>query len=287
MILFFRNHETGFQNDWNILQRGIRMSGFIYNNLLPESKPLPAYFFTACAYHKQENVYRPKGARSFHQIMFVVEGTGILRCQGQTYSLKKGNAFFSAMQVGIEYENTGGLVTAFLTAKGSAVRELMHYFNCDGFLFYESVNLDKFLADIDRIIKTYQTDRHDGLLSAMTYTVYEEFFELQNSRFDELDAVVQYIERSFVETLTLEKLAQIGHMSVSKLCHDFKERFHCSLFRYILDLRLNYARTLLLSLPATTTKEAAARSGFDDASYFCRAYKKKFGKSPGEDKLTL
>ena len=263
------------------------MGNFIYNNLLSESKRLPVYFYTACVHYPQKTVLRPHGARSFHQILFVVEGTGILRCQGQTFPLKRGSAFFTAMQMPVEYEDTGGLVTAFLTAEGSAIRELMHYFNCDGFLFYESVNLDNFLADIDRIIKTYQTDRHDGLISAMTYAMYTEFFELQSSRFDELDAVVQYIERSFVETLTLEKLAQIGHMSVSKLCHDFKERFHCSVFRYILDLRLNYARTLLLSLPATTTKEAATRSGFDDASYFCRAYKKKFGKSPREDKLTL
>ena len=261
------------------------MSEFIYNNLLSESRLLPVYFFTACTHYIQKTVIRPKGAKNFHQILFVVEGTGILRCQGQTYPLKKGSAFFTAMQVPVEYEDTGGLVTAFLTTKGLAIRELMHFFHCDGCLFYESVNLDKFVADIDRIIKTYQTDRRDGALSAMAYAMYAEFFELQSSRFDELDAVVQYIERSFAEDLSLEQLAQIGHMSVSKLCHDFKERFGCPVFRYILDLRLNYAKTLLLSSPATTTKEAAARSGFEDASYFCRAYKKKFGKSPGEDKL--
>lgn len=262
------------------------MGNFTYNNLLSESKLLPAYFYTACVHYPQKTVSRPNGAQNYHQILFVVEGTGILRCQGQIFPLKRGSAFFTAMQMPVEYEDTGGLATAFLTAKGTAIRELMQYYDCEGFLFYEAVNLEKFLSDIDRIIKTYQTGRRDGVLSAMTYAMYADFFELQKGRFDELDAVAQYIEKSFAEDLTLEQLAQIGHISVSKLCHDFKKRFSCTVFRYILDLRLNYARTLLLSLPGITTKEAAARCGFEDASYFCRAYKKKFGKSPGEDKLS-
>ena len=131
---------------------------------------------------------------NFHQILFVIDGKGILKCNGNTYELKRGCAFFTAIGVPVEYSNTGGLVTAFLTATGTAVADLMECFSCDGFLFYESI------------------------------------------------------------------------------------------FQYVLNIRLTNARYFLMSDHQASVKDASISCGFDDVSYFCRAYKNKFGKSPAKDR---
>ena len=152
-----------------------------YNNLSDNFKSLPIYFYTACDRHLQESIKRPNGLSDFHQILFVVAGKGILKYGDRTYELQKGSAFFTAIGVPMEYRNTGDLVTAFLTASGPAVTDLMNCFSCDGFLFYESVNVEKYVADISRIINKYYERKQEGMLSAMVYSFYTDFFEQQNN----------------------------------------------------------------------------------------------------------
>ena len=260
------------------------MSIITCNNISQGYKDFPIYFHTTCDRHQQETVKRPYGMPGFHQILIVLDGKGCVKHKNCFYELKKGSAFFIASGVPVEYINENGLVTCFLTAKGSAVNDLMRCFNCDGFLYYESVNQKKYVLDIERIISNYYEQKREGILSAMVYSFYMDFFEEQNCDFTPLDEVVLYIEKNFSKKLTLAQLANIGNFSVSKLCHDFKSKFNCSVFQYVLNLRLNYARQLFFLNPSTLIKEVAVLSGFDDVSYFCRSYRAKFGKSPSEDK---
>lgn len=245
---------------------------------------LPIRFFTAGTEHGQEHIRRPRGSSVFHQILVVVSGTGFLKCQGRTYELKSGCACFTAKATPVEYGSTENLVTAFLTADGPAVEGLMAHYGCDGFLLYEAVNAEKLVADIRRIIQSYYAHKPSGRLSALTYGFYADFFEQQTGQATALDRVVKHMEMHFMEKLTLAQLADIGYMSVSKLSHDFKSRFGISVFTYILNLRLSFARTLLISDASQTVKEAAAACGFEDVSYFCRAYKGKFGHSPSKER---
>ena len=255
-----------------------------YNHLSDHFKILPIQFFTVCDKHIQETIKRPDGDLNFHQILFVIDGKGLLKCNGNTYELKKGSAFFTAIGVPVEYINTGGLVTAFLTATGTAVADLMECFSCDGFLFYESINVEAYISAIRKITDEYYEHKRAGLLSAMVYSFYINFFEQQNHVFTKLDEVALYIEKNYMKKLTLAQLANIGCFSVSKLCHDFKKRLGCSVFQYVLNIRLTNARYFLMSDHRASVKDASISCGFDDVSYFCRAYKNKFGKSPAKDR---
>lgn len=255
-------------------------------NLLPEGlREPPVYFCTASAHYPQKTTRYPEGALQFHQILMVVSGTGELHCGGETHPLSRGCAFFTAMGQETEYVNTGGLVTAFLTARGEAMEGMLEHYGCGSFLFAPRTDLEKSLEAIRQIIREYYERKREGLLSAMTYRFFVDFLEEQ-LRFpmSALDQTGLYIEKHFREKLTLEGLAAVTGVSVSKLCHDFKTRFGCSVFSYILDLRLTYGRRLLLSTREARIQEAAHACGFEDVSYFCKAYKKKFGKTPAQDR---
>ena len=256
-------------------------------NLLPEGfKEPPVYFYTASSCFPQNTMKYPEGAQSFYQILLVLDGTGILHCSGSTYSLKRGCAFFTAQGHPSEYVNTGNLTTAFLTVRGSALPALLLHYKCGPFLFAEHVNLEKYLSDISRILREYYEHKREGLLSAYAYAFYVDFFEDQTgSMISAAEQISLFIEKNFTRKLTLEQLAALGNISVSKLCHDFKKAFGCTVVEYILNLRLTYARNFLQSNRKARTKDAALSCGFEDISYFCKAYKKKFGRTPAEDRI--
>lgn len=244
--------------------------------------------YSASSTHNQEGVARPLGVKIFHQILLVVDGEGVVHSGDRSYKLKRGSAFFTSKDCPNEYANHGELVTAFLTVNGDAIEDLISYADCDGFLFLESVNVEKYLNYINQILNEYYSQRREPIISALSYSMFCDFFAESGSfSADKNDKAIQYIEKHFAEKLTLDAIAAYANVSVSNLCHGFKEKYGTSVFTYIMDFRLSNARNLILSEPGLQIKSVASASGFDDLSYFCRAYKKKFGNTPRADKSLL
>ena len=244
----------------------------------------PVYFHTACMELNQSNMHYGIGQQQFHQILLVVSGTGLVRCQGKELPLKRGCAFYTAEYCVSEYINTGGLKTAFVTAKGSLLQSLVAYYGCGEFLYTDKIHTESSLQGIQDIITEFYAQKRQGRLSAMVYQYFVDFFEqMRPSVQTSAERACLYIERSFTQKLTLESVARQCGISVSKLCHDFKAVYGSSVFSYILHLRLTYARSLLHASTSLPIKQVALACGFEDASYFCKAFKEKYGCTPATD----
>ena len=97
-------------------------------NLISEKfKYLPIYLYTFSTKFNQKYIYH-HNKRDFYQILFVVDGKGILECRGKTYELKKGSAFYTSKDVPISYDSTDNLITSFVTVKGDVVKSIEKYF---------------------------------------------------------------------------------------------------------------------------------------------------------------
>ena len=92
--------------------------------------------------------------------------------------------------------------------------------------------------------------------------------------------LMEYINKNFTSALDLESLSKRFHRSVSSLCHVFKESFGVSIKKYVLEKRLNNARSLLRR--GENAEYACTACGFSDYSSFYRAYKKRFGAAPSD-----
>lgn len=255
----------------------------IINILQDTSEPLPIFLNTASSDFKQGVRDLPNGC-DYHQILFVVDGEGILNYKNQKFILKKGSAFYTAPETSVSYKGTNNLIVAFLTVKGDAVYQLANHFNCKDFLYYSSLDTRKYLLDIKSIINEFSTYKRDGMMSAIAYSSYVSFFEETLKKVDIMNKVALYIDKNFTKKITLKEIATEHSISVSKLCHDFKRKFKITIFEYILNSRLTYARNIFLTNNDAKTKEVAISCGFNDISYFCKAYKLKFGVSPSQDK---
>lgn len=79
--------------------------------------------------------------------------------------------------------------------------------------------------------------------------------------------------------IPLEKVARILGVNYSHFRRTFREHTGLSPHQYRIQLKLNYARDLLLNTQLSI-KEIAFRSGYEEEPYFCRLFKKHYGKTP-------
>jgi len=84
---------------------------------------------------------------------------------------------------------------------------------------------------------------------------------------------------SMVEPPSLEALAEQVDLPIGRLKEGFKEVYGDSVFAFLLDYKLDYARKLLLT-NTYSVADVGARVGYSTASHFIAAFKKKFGTTP-------
>lgn len=252
-------------------------------NSINMDKRFPAVFLTASNRHIQENKNYSSGMRSY-QILIITEGKGTLEHNGSYYPLKKGCAFFTAPNIPIKYTNEGGLISIFVTAEGCAIQEISNKYEPSGFAFFESVNTDKILSDINAIEQEFCNQKRQSKLSILAYAFFLEFFESNAYNIENyLTKAMDFIDKNYTKKISLEDVAKECGVSTSKLCYDFKQKYGITVFSHVINLRLSYARSYLLYSSKLRVKDIALASGFEDVSYFCKAYKNKYGVSPSSD----
>jgi two-component system response regulator YesN len=94
-----------------------------------------------------------------------------------------------------------------------------------------------------------------------------------------LGPALEYIQKHYREKLTLEEIARAAHLSVSRLCHLFREQMGFPVFDYITSLRISRAKSLLLSTDRTCL-QICYDSGFFNLSYFNRTFRQQTGMTP-------
>ena len=94
-----------------------------------------------------------------------------------------------------------------------------------------------------------------------------------------LQPALDYIQKNYLDKITLEQISRAAHLSVSRLCHLFKEQMNSTVFDYLTQLRVSRAQALLLSTDRSCI-EICFDSGFTNLSYFNRTFKQRVGLTP-------
>lgn len=97
------------------------------------------------------------------------------------------------------------------------------------------------------------------------------------------DAVL-YIQKHYMDPITLDDIAGEIHVSKSECCRSFKKIIHLSPFEYLMKYRIFSACTLILQDQDKKLSygELALQVGFNNASYFNKVFKKCMGCTPKE-----
>ncbi|WAH39452.1 AraC family transcriptional regulator [Alicyclobacillus dauci] len=97
-----------------------------------------------------------------------------------------------------------------------------------------------------------------------------------------ISKAIHYVKANFERSLTVDEIARVGTMSVSTLHHKFKAVTTLSPLQYQKQLRLQEARSILLSGGVDVTR-AAFQVGYASVTQFNREYKRLFGLPPLKD----
>jgi iron complex transport system substrate-binding protein len=103
--------------------------------------------------------------------------------------------------------------------------------------------------------------------------------ETQLIKSDPLDQAVRYMQAYYKETFTLEQLAEAINSSPRTLSRLFRTRLQTSPAQYLISIRMEKSKTLLLHTDSTL-HDIAVAIGYPDAYYFGRMFKKQYGISP-------
>lgn len=99
-------------------------------------------------------------------------------------------------------------------------------------------------------------------------------------------AVRRYIDLHFKEALTLDQLAEEGHMNKFYLSHAFKRTYGVSPINYIIEKRIDESKYLLAETDLSLS-QIAQLLGFSSLSYFSQVFRRTQGVSPKEYRQRL
>ena len=93
-----------------------------------------------------------------------------------------------------------------------------------------------------------------------------------------MDHVRRYLEDNYMFDISLDSVGEILHISPAYLSAQFKKYQKMNFLDCLTELRINAAKELLTD-PFRSSAEVASMVGYEDASYFARAFKKRTGRA--------
>lgn len=94
-----------------------------------------------------------------------------------------------------------------------------------------------------------------------------------------IDAAIRYIKENIEKDINMAQVSNHLSLNYSYFSKLFKDRMGVSFKKYIIQLKMDYAKQLLED-PTIRIYEVAQRVGYDNAQNFSRAFKGHFGFSP-------
>ena len=159
--------------------------------------------------------------------------------------------------------------------------EAMHLGACDYLL--KPVDPDEVEASIRKAIRQIEAGRR---LAELAPVQPEPELDADAAEGEENDRnalvmahVRKYMEDNYMFDLSLDSVSEILHISPAYLSAQFKKYQKTNFLDCLTELRINAAKELLAD-PFRSAAEIASMVGYEDSSYFARAFKKRTGMTP-------
>lgn len=99
--------------------------------------------------------------------------------------------------------------------------------------------------------------------------------------YDPIRRSIAYLNEHYAENVSVDQLARISHYSVAQFRKLFVKLMHMSPSEYVVQVRINAAKTLLKTTDRLIA-DIAAETGFCDHSHFIKTFRAATGQTPTE-----
>ena len=236
----------------------------------------------------------------FTEIFYILDGKGTFFINGQPFSVKKNglfivNSLIPHCETSSETEPLSFIVLGVNNVNFSApVRTEEHYeaeLPGEGDHYFSDIDPNEQILGLLKNIEQELSRTEDPsgfvlntylclllvMINKKTNLACTQIGASQYSR--HVAVAKKYIDTYFSEPITLELLAQKAFVSKYYLVHDFTKELGQSPIRYLLGVRINFAKIFLQS-SNYAIKHISTLSGFNDYAYFSATFRKLTGISP-------
>ena len=252
----------------------------------------------------------------FHEMTVVLDGSGLYEYQGVTYSLSPGDTYITPAGMLHHYRNQQNLSLmnfVWYSEKLPICQDQLYdipgyrtFFTLEPqsrsvFNFKHRLKLPPehiyTMQMYYHRIKNELTNKSNGFSLNIGLIFTELLIEVSrfyhekghhkdeiNNELQKLDKVLTFLNTNFMHEISRAKAAKIFGSSESTFSRSFKRIMSESFFNYLLNLRLQHARNMLLNSDKSMS-DISSECGFCDSNYFCYRFRKKFEVSPYQFRL--
>lgn len=254
---------------------------FFFIESMGDNLPSPAYTF---------NRERKKNdTKSIYVFEHVISGKGYIECGGRHYDVKAGDFYFLNRLYSHNYWsdkddpyhkiwiNAGGrlldgVVNACGFTDGAVVvpdSDTLHYFE----------ELRETLSDVNPENAAERIRISEGILCQMLLTARDELHRHQRAKVSTAERIKDFIDSGLSYDMTLDDIVRHFYLNKSYIISIFSGKYGYTPKQYILDRKMQAARTMLEE-DYDTIAEIADTLHFSSSQHFSASFKKSTGVSP-------
>ncbi len=257
-----------------------------------ETLKLPVYVQGIGSLENQHPCFRPNGLSLYH-FLYSTAGKGYVKIDDKEYIITAGMGFYFEPDVPHEYYALEEpWTTWWVIFNGYAANNFGAVSKLGRSMVYHINDMNRLNKLYERI---YSATEKGGLRAAseasiylyrflleMDYFIGKEKHEKKHFRNEQLQSVLEYLEKHFDREVSLDDMTELIGVSRQHLCRIFRQELNIRPFEYLTKIRLQKAKELLAEPDSLILKEIASRTGFNDVSYFCAVFKQYEGMTPIE-----
>lgn len=256
---------------------------------IPPCDGYQPFVLILCGYSYCDTNYVIRRPRSnLTCVEYILDGTGTVHANGQVYHPEKGD-FYMLHQGDDQYyyaDRDRPWTKVWFNITGELVTKLVSEYGLRNMNYVRGLNLLPLFEQMVALTKraAASEDIYDEALLIFIRILQRVSRSLRSSRETiSPDALhlKEYIHRNIRRNISTQELAQVIYRSESQATRIFKKAFSVTPCEYILRLKMETARQLLLNTNLRII-DISARLGFTDEHYFSKCFKRKTGFSPRE-----
>ena len=230
----------------------------------------------------------------FTELFYVVDGKGEFNIQGQRFPVKPNDFVIINPQVehtelsspdepleyivlginGLSFSNLtpvseGGHPFSFFNLRDEQ-KDILRYLNA-------------ILQEATSQSMSYELVCHNLLEILLIKILRHQHFDLevgkQSKATKDISFIKHYLETYYHESIQLEDLASMTHLSRFYISHSFKKEIGMSPMEYLIDIRIKESK-ILLRTTNYSISQVADIVGFTTPTYFSKQFRKSTGISP-------
>lgn len=254
---------------------------FFFIESMGDNLPSPAY--TVNRERKKNDT------KSIYVFEHVISGKGYIECGGRHYDVKAGDFYFLNRLYSHNYWsdkddpyhkiwiNAGGrlldgVVNACGFTDGAVVvpdSDTLHYFE----------ELRETLSDVNPENAAERIRISEGILCQMLLTARDELHRHQRAEVSTAERIKDFIDSGLSYDMTLDDIVRHFYLNKSYIISIFSGKYGYTPKQYILDRKMQAARTMLEE-DYDTIAEIADTLHFSSSQHFSASFKKSTGVSP-------